>query len=243
MAIAFQATLVDQPASTHAFDLLEDGSCAGVELEPGVTGAAPAQVFLHDAMHRGRIAPFELKGYCKRNVIAMMEHARVVPELHVVGTHRLSLVFLSEELAGVKDVRNEHRFLSLGLRLEKMKVLPDSPADCTRNSDVVLESRPATFYSFGNQLTDDSAALNAQQARVRKGEVTRTVPDDQSPKAMVSDKDVGPEPEDEVRNLQLTRGQHGGSQVIRSLCRIKEISWTANAESGVWSEQLIASEL
>src|SRR3954453_836354 len=51
-AKSLQATLVNQSPCTPPFDLLEDRAGARVNFEPRVTCTTPAQVLLHDAMHR-----------------------------------------------------------------------------------------------------------------------------------------------------------------------------------------------
>ena len=51
-AKALEPALIDEPAGADALDLLEDRTGARVPVEPGMPAAAPAQILLHDAVHR-----------------------------------------------------------------------------------------------------------------------------------------------------------------------------------------------
>jgi len=48
---SFQAALIYEPPRPNALDLLENRTGARMELEPGMSASAPAQILLHDAMH------------------------------------------------------------------------------------------------------------------------------------------------------------------------------------------------
>src|SRR5688500_273802 len=243
MAMAFQATLIDQPASSHSFDLLEDRTCARVKLEPRMARTAPAQVFLHDAMHDAGVFALELEGHRESDVTAVMQNARVIPELHVIPVDSLPVTVCRKNVAGMKNVCDEHRALPLGLVLEEMEILPHRAADRAGNSNVMLDARPSSLDRFGDDVGHHRAALHPQASCIRKSEMTRMVPDDQPSETLVSNKDVGAQPEDEVRNMQLPRGHHGNREVLSSDRRIKKICWTADAERGVWSKHLVTREL
>ena len=62
----------------------------GWNLEPRVTRAAPAQVLLHDAMHRRRVAGASSESHGERDLVPVMENARIVAELHVRRDRRSS---------------------------------------------------------------------------------------------------------------------------------------------------------
>src|SRR5204863_10197476 len=55
-AKALHSQLIDEPSCPDAIDLLEDRARAGMPLEPWVLAAAPAEVFLHDALQDIRIS-------------------------------------------------------------------------------------------------------------------------------------------------------------------------------------------
>ena len=66
--------------------------------EPGMFAPAPAQVFLHDAMHDRFILWLELKRHGQCDITALVERARVVAELHVVAVDRTAVPFLHQQL-------------------------------------------------------------------------------------------------------------------------------------------------
>ena len=95
---SLQSDLIDQPASTDALDFLEDRAGARMILEPGMLASAPAQVFLHDAVHGCLIAGLQFERDGKRNISLFVERARVVAEVHVVAIDGLSLAVVREQL-------------------------------------------------------------------------------------------------------------------------------------------------
>src|SRR3954469_24851534 len=60
-AMAFEPALIHEATSAHTLDLLENGSCTGMPLQPWVARPAPAQVFLKNPMHHGRITTLQMK--------------------------------------------------------------------------------------------------------------------------------------------------------------------------------------
>src|SRR5512132_2125905 len=80
-AMALETALIDKTAGADPFDLLEDGAGARMPIEPGMTGATPTEVLLHDAMHDVRVLPLELKGRRQDDVAAVMQDGVVVSEL------------------------------------------------------------------------------------------------------------------------------------------------------------------
>lgn len=243
VAMTLESALIDQPASSHSLDLLEDRARTRVKLKPRVTGAAPAQVFLHDFVHGGSFPSFKLKSDGEGNIVAVVENARVVAEFHVVGAYSFSAAFFREEIARVKNIGDEHGPLALGLWLEEMKVLPDSAPNRAGDSHVVLESGPATLYRLGYDLPDDCATLDPQPAIIRKIEMAGMIPDHDSTKALVANEDIRAQSKNKQGNTQFAGGKNSFRQIVRGACRIKKIRRTANAERGVWSERLVAAEL
>src|SRR4029078_13479112 len=84
-AKALEPTLIDQPPCPDTFDLLEDRSCARMNLEPRVTSSPPAQVLLHDAMHGAGITGGEPECHGESHFMARVQHAGVVAEPHVLA--------------------------------------------------------------------------------------------------------------------------------------------------------------
>ena len=213
-AVALEAALIHQPPRAHALDLLEDRPGAGMELEPGMPRAAPAQVLLHHAMHDGPVAARELERRRQHDVAAMVEDRVVVAELHVVRPHRAPLALLAQDVAPLEHLGDEHRALALGSRGQKVQILPDGSADGAGNPHVVLESRPAALHRFGDDLAHDRAALDPEPAVLVESRVTRDVADDESAKAAVAHEDVGAQAEDEIRCGGVARGQQRICQIV-----------------------------
>jgi len=65
---SLESALIDEPACSHSFDLLEYRAGAWMKLQPRMPGAAPAQVFLHDLVHCWSITALKLKSHRERNV-------------------------------------------------------------------------------------------------------------------------------------------------------------------------------
>ena len=177
MAESLEPALVDETASSHSLDFFEDRAGAWMELKPGMTCTPPAQILLHDAMHDGGIAAFELKGHRESDILPMVKDAGIVAKLHELLVDSLSLSLFRQELARMKDVGDEHRSLSLGLGFEEMKILPDSAADRAGNADVVFETRPSALDSFRYEVCNYSTALDPQPAIVGEREVARVIAD------------------------------------------------------------------
>src|SRR5687767_4712962 len=111
-------------------------------LEPRVLSAAPAQVLLHDAMHRRGLPLVQAKRHRQHDVASMVEHGVVVAKADVVRSNDLSFSFLTQDLARFKHLCDEHRPRSIGRGRQKMKVLPDRTTDRAWDADIVLETGP-----------------------------------------------------------------------------------------------------
>src|SRR5687768_8501282 len=99
MTEALEPDLIDEPASADSLDLLEDRSSARMPLEPRVPRPAPGQIFLHHLLHRALVAARQTERDRERDVASVVEDRVVIAKLHVVRTDRLSLVFLTQDLA------------------------------------------------------------------------------------------------------------------------------------------------
>src|SRR5438128_1818824 len=95
-----------------------------------------------------------------------MEYGVVVPKFDVIGTHRAPLVLRRQNLAGFEHLGDEHGALAIWRWREEMKILPNGPADCARDSDVVLESRPAFRNGGLNQLLYGRPALGPKMTDI-----------------------------------------------------------------------------
>src|SRR5215216_5201694 len=213
-AKALEPALVDQTARANALDLLEDRPGARVNLEPRVTGAAPAQVFLHDTVHGARVATVELERHAERDLVTLMENARIVTELHVRLVNDMPLAPLIEQLGGLEDLFDEHGSLSLRRRRKEVQVLPDRSANRARNTDVVLEARPTTTNHFRNQVAHDHATFAPHSTLLVKAHVARCVSNDEPPESTVSHEDVGTESEHEVGDASLARGDDRVCEIV-----------------------------
>ena len=98
-SISLESALIDEPARPDAFNLLEDGTGAGMPVEPWVLPPSPAQILLHDAMQCCWIASRQAEGHGEDDVAPVMKNAVIVTKLYVVSSDRSSLVFLAEYLA------------------------------------------------------------------------------------------------------------------------------------------------
>src|SRR5918912_1238397 len=159
---ALEPALVDEAPRADAFDLLEDRAGARVPVEPRVARAAPAQVLLQDAMHRGGVARRQLERRREHDVVAVVEDAVIVAEADVVLADRLPLPLGAQDLARLEHLLDEHRALALGRGGEEVQVLPDGAPDRARDPDVVLESRPAAAHGFEDEVAHDRAALHPE---------------------------------------------------------------------------------
>src|SRR5205085_668565 len=87
-ATAFHSALIDKTTGAHTFDFLEDRAGARVPLQPGMLRAAPAEVFLHDAMNVECVFALQLEGRGEHDVLAVMEYGIVIAELYIVRAYR-----------------------------------------------------------------------------------------------------------------------------------------------------------
>src|SRR5690242_15693337 len=144
--MALETTLVDEAPGPDTFDFLEDTASAGVPIQPRMLSAAPAEVFLHDTVKDGRIAPRQAERGREHDVSAMVEDGVVVTEADVIGADSPALIFLAEDFARLEHLGDEHRTFAFGGRRQKVQVLPNGAANGTRDAHVMLESRPATAH-------------------------------------------------------------------------------------------------
>lgn len=64
----------------------------------------------------------------------------------------------------------------------------------------------------------------------------------QTAETLVTNEDVGAEPQHEVIDTKLTGSGDGPCQIVRRCCIVKDIGWTTNPERGVLSEWLVAPD-
>jgi zinc protease len=242
-AKSLESALVDKPAGTDALDFLEDRACTGMPFEPRMSSAAPAQVFLHDAVHDVGILPLELERRGEREILSMMEDRVVVPEVDVLPIDCLSLAFLREQFSRFEHLGDEHCSLALGCGREKMKILPDGAANGAWNADVMFESRPTKTNSFRNDLRHYRAAFNPQPPVVAKVVMRRDISNHKAANALVGDEDVRAKTEHEVRNLQAAGGYDCVSQRIRAVRLVQKICRPADLEGGKGRKRHIALEV
>ena len=171
-----------------------------------MTGAAPAQILLHDAVHHRRVFALELECRREHEVLAVVEGRVVVPELHVRTVNRPALALFCQELRRPEHFGNEHRPLALGGGREEMQILPDRAANGARNADVVLEPGPPAANRLRNELRHHGATLDPELSVLAKREVRGDVSDHQTANALVGDQHVRAQTEDEIRNLGLASG-------------------------------------
>src|SRR6266545_754682 len=105
-----------------------------------MSASAPAQVFLHDAVHHRCIAGQEFESRGKHHISASVKDARIVPEFHVLAVDDATLSLLGEDHRRLEYISDEHRSLARRLRLEKMQILPDGTANRARDSNVMLQA-------------------------------------------------------------------------------------------------------
>ena len=233
-AKSLQTTLIDQPSGADAFDLLEDRSRARVDLEPRVTRATPAQVLLHDAMHDRGVTGGEPKGDRQRDFTSFVQHARVVPELHVRVIGDVPTAALVEQFGGLEHFVDEHRACTVRCGREKMQVLPDRPANRARNADVVFEAGPATSHRLGDQVAHDDATLAPHMAVIGETNVASDISDHEPAEAAVADEDIGAEAEHEKRYAAFASTGHGVCEIIGRRGIVEQVGRTSDAKRGVW---------
>jgi hypothetical protein len=113
--------------------------------------ATPAEVLLHDPVHDCLVATLELERHGQRDVTLLVERARVVAELHVLAINGLSSAVVRQQLRRLEDLGDEHRSLAFWCRGKKMQILPYRSAHGAGNSDVMLETGPATLDGLRDQ--------------------------------------------------------------------------------------------
>ncbi len=96
MAKTLEPALIDQSSRAHSFDFLEDRSGAWMKLKPGMPCPSPAQILLHDAMHRADIARCQPEGDCEGDLVTVVEDARVVTESHVLFVDEMPLSLFTQ---------------------------------------------------------------------------------------------------------------------------------------------------
>lgn len=239
---SLQADLIDQTARTDSLDFLEDRASAGMVLEPRMLATAPAQVFLHDAMHNSLLPWFKPEGHGKGNISLLVERTGVVAEIHVFAVDGHPLAIVCQQLGRFENLGDEHRPLASWGRRKEVEVLPNCAANRAWDSDVVLESGQVAFDCLRYEFRHDSSALDPEPTIVHELEVARDVADDEAAKSLVTDEDVGSQTEDEVFDIEITGGCYGPCQIIGRCCIVKEIGGTADLERGVLSKRLVALE-
>src|SRR5437588_3624809 len=115
-------------------------------LQPRMLSAAPAEVFLHDAVHNGLIAGLEPEGDSQGDLTPVMQHTGIVAELHIVAVDRLPITVFAEQLGGVENLGDKHCPLASGCWREKVQILPNGAAHRAGNADVMLETRQSARY-------------------------------------------------------------------------------------------------
>src|SRR5690349_2732536 len=101
---------------------------------------APAEVFLHDTVHRWLVAALEPESDRQCDLATVVKYAGVVTELHVIAIDGFATAILTEELSRVENLGDEHRTLTLRCRGEKVQILPHCAADGAGNAYVVFQS-------------------------------------------------------------------------------------------------------
>ena len=236
---SLEPTLVDESPRAHPFDFLEDRTSARVPLEPGMPGTAPAQILLHDAVHDVWVLPLELERDRERKILPVVEDRIVIPERHVVAVDRPALAFLGEQVRRLDHFSNEHRTFTLGSGRQKVQVLPHGTANGARNANVVLEPGPAPPHRLGNDFRHHGAALDPEPTIVTKGEMRRTIPNDEAAYSLVGNENVGAQPEHEIRNLSAARGYNGLRQRIRAVCFVQQVGGSPDLERRIGRERFV----
>src|SRR5437868_8627890 len=129
-------------------------------LQPWMLSATPAEVFLHDAVHNSLIAWLEPEGDSQRDFAALMQHARIVTELHIVAVDCFPDTVLTKQLRSVENLGDEHRALASRRGREKVQILPHGTADCAGDTDVMLETCKPARNGLGNEPGHHCPALN-----------------------------------------------------------------------------------
>src|SRR2546423_9950701 len=210
--------------------------------QPGVFPSPPAQILLHDAMHHRLVGPIEVEGHCQCDVTLLVERTGMIAEVHVVAVYGDSFSIVAEQLRRFEDFGDEHRSLPGGRWRQKVKILPDCATNRAGDADIVFEARPAAFDCQRYEFRHYSSALDPEPAIVEEFEVTRCVANDESPKSLVSDENVGAESQHEIFDTEIPGSGYRPCQIVCRCSIVKEISWTTDLECGVLCKRLIALE-
>src|SRR6185437_4356448 len=105
--VSLEPALINEASRAYSLDFLEDRTGARVQVEPWVARSAPAEVFLHHAMHEGGIALCEAERHGERNFTRVVEPARVVAELHLRAGNREARAGRQQQLDIRRNLFNE----------------------------------------------------------------------------------------------------------------------------------------
>ena len=140
-------------------------------LEPWMSGTAPAQILLHDAVHDVGVLPFQRESCREGKVLPVVEDGIIVPESHIVTIHRPALALFRQQLGRLEYLGDEHGTVAFGGGREKVEVLPDGTTNSARDADVMFKPGPPAPNGFGNDFRHHGAALDPESPVVTECEM------------------------------------------------------------------------
>ena len=84
-----------------------------MDLEPRVTRPAPAQVLLHDPMHRSDVTAREAECDGEGDFVTRMQDTSVIPEPHVLPIDNAADALFVQQLGRLEHLLDEHGALAL----------------------------------------------------------------------------------------------------------------------------------
>ena len=144
-----------------------------------------------------------------------MKDAVVVPELEVGAVYLPTLAFLGEDLGGFHDLLEEHRALPLRSRGEEVEVLPQGAAHSAWDAHEVMQAgQPATHRGLDEVWIRIDPRPGSHHVGSDELDSVHLAPHHDAAEALVSDQDVCPLAQQEMRHPQLAKGQRGPDELV-----------------------------
>ena len=199
-------------------------------IQPRVFRAAPTEILLHHALHRGGVTARQLERRRENHVAPVVKDGVVISELHIVRADGPALPLFAQDFARLEDFGQEHRSGALRRRRHKVEVLPNRAANCAGNPHIVLQPGPAAANTLEDEIPEHGAAFRPESTIGLEPMAAGAIPDHQAAKAPIRDQDVGTETQHKVRHAVRSRRRDRVCQFVGGARVIEKIGGTADLE-------------
>jgi hypothetical protein len=186
-AMPFETRLIDEPACSNAFDLLEDRSTRGERFDRGLPLGPPPQILsgLIEDCRSG--SGGKLERDVEDDDLLVVQAAVIIAKLEERGVDNVPCVATIKDLRGLNHFLDEQR--SKPVRGEKMQILPDRPSHTTGYASEMLESGEFGIRRRGNQVSYGCTALR-REPRALKTDVIGVVVNDEATESPIPNQDI-----------------------------------------------------